>query len=125
MKLVLKNIPTLISALNVCPTATTLSLYRGYDWTKHVINAPVQLAHTDTWSLYFYKWKPEDNKHIDSWKCYEHSFMPIHNPLLVNDILLRKWQVKTADFETPKITTRIHGHREADNFSLHLFGRKI
>jgi len=124
---VIKTIPSLVTALRSCPTANTLALYKGYDWTQFITekyNSTFDIAKSEDWSLSFHRWNPDDDKRIEWWKHYEHSFIPIHNPLLIDDDLVRKWQIKTIDFQAPIVTASAN-YMKAQNFSLHLFGRNI
>ena len=124
----IKSIDTLVAALRQCPKASTLKLYKGYDWTKFVTekyNSTFDIVKSPDWSLTFHRWYPDDVKRVEWWKYYEHSFMAIHHPLLVDDILMRKWEVRTIDFQTPVITASARPTMQSHNFSLHLFGRNI
>jgi len=120
----IKTIPALVTALRSSPTPKTLGLYRGNDWTKFVTekyNSQFDIVKTREWSLNFYRWPIDVDKRIEWWRHYPHSIMAIHRHMLIDDILLPKWSVRNIDFEAPIITSDY----EAQNFSLHLFGKAV
>ena len=124
----IETLPALVSALHSCPKPETLALYRGYDWHKLITdkyNSTFDIVKNREWSLSFHRWLPDDIKRIEWWKHYEHSIMPIHNPILIDDIFINKWKVKTIDFQVPIVTSRTNGYTQGHNFTLHLFGRGI
>ena len=125
----IQTLPALVTALRKCPTPSTLGLYKGYDWTKlstEKFNSKFDIVKNKEWSLSFHRWLADDDKRIHWWQHYEHSFIPIHHPMMIDNVLVRKWEVKTINFESPIVTPMTNGYTmKGHNFSLHLFGRRI
>jgi len=119
----IKHIPNLINALKSSASPKILGRYRGTDWTEYVVPhnrfASVDIINTKAWFLTIHQWPPLVDMQVAWWEHYKHSAMALHNPLVMDNDPLRKYAVRTVDFEVPRITSPLMEH----NYSLHLFSR--
>lgn len=119
------RIPHLIGALKSSPCAKILGRYCGADWTEYLVphNRPasVDIVSVDNWFLTIHQWPPLVDMQVPWWQHYKHSMMPLYSALMLDNVALAQFNVRTLDFQAPQITSQLMER----NYSLHLFERSI
>ena len=120
----IRTIPKLVERLRDSPSLKTLSFYSGHDWQNYIVRKgsdnepePAQLYGNHNWFLVLYKWPKHCSKQVQWWSQYEHAMLALHNPIFINNVILKSRQTRCLDYSTPWIIDK----NFAINYSLHLF----